>query len=80
MASGRRKTLLRAALRVAGTSLAALVALGLAPAVAVAALVRRRRRQEGRRVVRGQAVDGQVRGRERKRLADVLFCFGRGTC
>jgi cell wall-associated NlpC family hydrolase len=35
--SGRRKTLLRAALRVAGASLAALVALGLAPAVAVAA-------------------------------------------
>jgi cell wall-associated NlpC family hydrolase len=35
--SRRRKTLVRAALRVAGTSLAALVALGLAPAVAVAA-------------------------------------------
>ena len=37
MDSGRRKTLVRAALRVAGTSLAALVALGVAPAVAVAA-------------------------------------------
>ena len=37
MDSHHRTTLVRAALRVAGTSLAALVALGLAPAVAVAA-------------------------------------------
>jgi cell wall-associated NlpC family hydrolase len=37
MDSGRRHALVRSALRIAGTSLAALVALGLAPAVAVAA-------------------------------------------
>lgn len=37
MDSGRQQALVRAVLRVAGTSLAALVALGLAPAVAVAA-------------------------------------------
>ena len=37
MDSGRRSILVRSALRIAGTSLAALVALGLAPAVAVAA-------------------------------------------